>query len=372
MLRRDSDEIAGTQEERRRALTILMSAARRLREQGDLLQAAGFMNRSGRLQIRLNESDDALATYQDALNLLKQTPNSTVNVDTLNGIGAALVHLSKFDEAEGYCERAISTSDQIGYVAGKADALLVRSECENHANHALAIQTAQQALTLWQSLGDQSGIARTYSSLGAYETGRNNLPEARQNTGAALTIWRELKIPHEQAEALISLGFIEQRKGAWQNALPFFSDAQALLDENAEPYKMGQINAGIAESLVESGWPESGLAKFQQAQEYYRHAESPFGVNAMSLDIGKTYNLLGQYNEAESTLQQVIRAAEQADDAVVQALGHDFLGRTYNAISDPNAALYHLEIALSCTQTRQAKRGGKYACSDWAGLLTAG
>ncbi len=350
VLTRESDERAGTKEERRRALTTLLAAASQLRDnadRSDWLQAAGFLNRAGRLQIRLNLSQDALATYKEALTLLQQAPSSPVHVDTLNGIGAAYGHLSKCDEAQNYWQQAIALSEQTGYVAGKAEALLVESDCENYGDHVQAVRTAQASLALWQSINNKSGMARTYASISGYQIAQTNLLEAVQSSEAALQIWRELDIPHEQAEALINLGYIEYGKGAWQNSFSFYTQAQALIDEKAESYLMGRIKAGIAEGFIESGLPEIGLGKLQEAQEFYRQAESPLGVVGMTWDIGKTYYLLGDYKRALTTLQQAITDAEAIKSPTLVAHGHDFLGRTHYATNDPAAALRDFEIALT-------------------------
>ncbi len=346
VLSRVSDESAASEAERERALATLLTAARELRARGELMKAAGFLNRAGRLQIRLNHSSEALATYAETLKLQSETVRSSVYVDTLNGLAAAYAHLSKCDDARDRWREAASLSEGLRYIAGKAEALLVRSHCENYGDHSLAVQTARESLELWQSTGEKSGIARAHSAISDYQIARHNLTEATASTEAALQIWRELSIPHEQAEALTNLGFIEQRKGNWQEALQFFARAQSLFDEKAEPYQMGRVTAGIGESFLESGLPENGLQKFQQAREYYRQAESPRAVAAMTWQIGQSQYLLGDYQTALTTLQQALQDAASIKEPMFMALCHDFLGRTYYAIDDAPTALIHFETAV--------------------------
>lgn len=346
VLSRVSDERAATEAERERVLATLLTTAREVRARGDLTKAAGFMNRAGRLQIRLNHSKEALAIYAETLKLQPETPRSSVYVDTLNGLAAAFAHLSRCVEAKKSWREAVMLSDGLGYVAGKAEALLVGSHCQNYGDHSLAVQTAQQSLDLWQAIGNKSGIARANSAISDYQIARNNLAEATANSEAALQVWRELSIPHEQAEALTNLGFIEQRKGSWQEALQFFARAQSFLDEKAEPYQMGQVSAGIGESFLESGLPENGLQKFEQAREYYRQAESPRGVVAMTWHIGQSQFLLGDYKASLTTLQQALQDAESIKEPMIMALCHDFLGRSYFASGDSDTALVQFDNAL--------------------------
>src|SRR5882672_3564928 len=53
VLARESDEGARTAEERQRALAALLTAAAQLRNTSETLKAVRFLNRAGRLQLRL-------------------------------------------------------------------------------------------------------------------------------------------------------------------------------------------------------------------------------------------------------------------------------------------------------------------------------
>lgn len=345
-LAQEEDDRATTLEARKRALTTLLVDARHSRDTGELLKAARFMNRAGRLQLRLNLLQDALATYQDALAIIKQAPDSSTNIDSLVGLGHAYNHLSKCVEAQAYLRQAITLSEQNNDPAGKADALLAVSHCQNYGDHALALRTAQEALVLWQNLGRKRGMAESYAAIGQYQLTQNKLTEATQSYEAALNFWRELNVSDEQAETLINLGFIEYRKGAWENVLTFLTQAHVQLDEKAEPYKMGKINAGLAAAFIESGMPEYGLTKYLQALEYYRQTQNPRAVIVMFLGIGRAYYLLGNYQEALVNLQRALTDAESIKESTIVALIKESLGSTYFAMDDQTTALRHFQAAV--------------------------
>src|SRR5262245_3113465 len=81
VLSRQSDESARTREEREQTRNILLDAAKQVGN-SDPAKAAGFLNRAASLQLRLNSSQEAIATYQAALKLLKQFPESTARIDS--------------------------------------------------------------------------------------------------------------------------------------------------------------------------------------------------------------------------------------------------------------------------------------------------
>jgi len=271
-------------------------------------------------------------------------PVTTVN--RLNGQASDYIAINKCDEAQPLIDQARTISEQNNYTAGKAEALLLLSQCENRVNHAVAITTAGEALQLWQSIGDDRGVARSHLNLGLYYFAQSSLVESAQNFESALNLARTVGDTRLQAEALVYRGYVEHRKGAWQESISFMAKAEDLFDGNAEPFLMGQITSGLAESFIETGLPEVGLQKYQQALEYYREADSAAGLVGASWGIGKAQYILGRYPEALAILQQTLADAETNKMPWWVAQSHDYIGRTYAALNQPLQALEQLETAL--------------------------
>ncbi|PYS51742.1 MAG: hypothetical protein DMF68_03310 [Acidobacteria bacterium] len=342
----DVDESAISVEERRRTLTELSTAARQFLDNGQTLEAARALNRVGRLQLSLNSLQDALAAYREALTILKQIPDPSTNISSLNGLGKTYSRMGKCADAQTFLRRAITLSEQNSYQDGRAEALLTLSACQNFDDHALALKTAEEALALWQSIGSKRGIAESYMTVGDYQFAQSNLPEATQDYEAALNLWRELNDMDEQADALIQLGFIEYRKGAWQNVFTFLTQAQGLVNEKANPYRMGQITSGLAETFVESGLPETGIDKYREALEYYHQSQDRRASIVTLWAIGKAYYVLGNNPEAVRNLQQALADAESIKESTIVAMCNDFLGRSFGAMGDATSAQSHFEVAL--------------------------
>ncbi|HEX8923017.1 MAG TPA: CHAT domain-containing protein, partial [Pyrinomonadaceae bacterium] len=242
---------------------------------------------------------------------------------------------------------ALALSEQANYVQGQAQALLTLSDLQNYDNHVLALETAQKALKLWQTLDDRRLLAHAYSQVGGCYLAQNILPEATENYEQALAIWRELNVPPEQAEALIQLGIIEYRKGNWQRQISFVTQAQGLLEENAEPYRMGKTAAMLAEAFNESGLPEIGLTHYQRALDYFRQTQEPRAPTLMISGIGMTYYLMGNNPEAIRHLQQSLALAAEQKDKLISALCYEYLGRVYSVTREDDLALHNLQSALN-------------------------
>lgn len=346
VLTRQSDESARTREEREQALSILLDAARQVTD-SDPAKAAAFLNRAARLQFRLNSSQDALASYQSALTILDRSPAPVIRIETLNGLAYVLGQLGQCDQAKKYINQALSLSEQQHSVSGRAEALLNSSDCQNSTDQRLAIETIAESLRLFTSVGDKKGMARAYMLQGDFQIVQSDLIEATKSNEAALSIWRELNIPDEEAGALINLGFIEYRKGAWQECMTFLTQAQAFIDEKSEPFRMAQIYAGIAEAFMESGIPEAGLKNAEAALKSYQHAEDARGIAATMWDIGKAHYLLGNYDKATKWLEDARKEGSAIKATRVVGFCDDFLGRTYLTRGQPDRALKYFKQALS-------------------------
>ena len=341
-----ANDEAVTVEARQEALQKLEDASRLYLSIDEKLEAARILNRVGHLQLILNAPSDALDSYDRALGLLKQFPSTETEVDSLNGLGESYLLGQKREQAEEALHKALMLSEQSGYTRGQAQALLTLSDSQNYQDHVVALQTAQQALVLWKSLDDKAGVARTHSQIGRCYLAQNLLPESTQNYQEALRLWRELSNLSEQAEALIMLGFIEFRKGEWQSSISLLTQAEGLLDEKAEPVKMGQIEAQLGEAFNERGLPELGITHFEKALDYFRQAQDLHGIRQATLGLGETYYLLGEYEEALTQFQQVLDGVGKKA-GLDAATSYEYLGRVRNAMGDAATALKYLQQALA-------------------------
>jgi CHAT domain-containing protein/predicted negative regulator of RcsB-dependent stress response len=338
---------------RQQTLSSLLEAAGKLRQANDAKKTIETLNEAGHLQLRLFLKQQALSTFQQSQTLLDQVTDSVTKVDTLNGLASAYIAVNNYLEAQPFLEKARTISEQNNYAAGKAEALLLLSTCQNNNSKiAQALNTAGEALIVWQSIGDKPGIVRSHLALGDYYLAKSSLVEAAKEYQSALDVATEIADLPLQAEALVYLGFVEHRKGAWQESFSYMTKAENLIDSDAEPYLMGRIATVHAEGFLETGLPEDGLKKYEEAREYYGRTETPRPVAVASWGIGKAEYILGRYSEALDTLQQTLAVAESKEFPSVAAQCHDYLGRTYAALNQQEQALDHFETALGIYESR--------------------
>ena len=333
-----------TREEREQVLAEVLNAAQEARNASDWTRAAGFLNRAGRLQFWLYQPEAALAAFEEVRVILKDSPESPAYIDSLTGSATVHTDDGNYNEVRKLITQAHKLSDRGNYIAGKAEALLIASAWQNSKYPPQAISTARESLALWGSLNDRLGMARAYQTIGHYEFGQTNLAEATRNFEESLQLFRELNIVAEQAEAIINFGFVAYREGRWDDCLSLLTQAQGMIDEQAEPLKMGQIMSTIGETFLENGLSEAALKKIELAKDFFEKSRKPSRVSTMLWDLGKVYSAQGKYKEALANLHQAHTELQAFDD--LQALCSESLGRTYSAKGDRETALEYLQSAF--------------------------
>lgn len=250
---------------------------------------------------------------------------------------------------------ATDTDEQ---TATRARELLTLSDKQNFEDHSLALQTAQQSLDLWQSLGDNTGVAQALAQIARCYHALSNFAEASQNYQDALLLWRQQDKVREQAETLIQLGYVEEGRGDWLNTISYLTQAQALINEQTDPDLMGRISSGLAGVFNDNGMPETALLQYQRALNYFRLTPDPRDDARMTMAIGYTYLLLGDHRSSLSNLEEALASFKPGSLDAAEC--HEYIAQLEWSTGEFAGALRHLEPSLkiyeNANNPRQAAR----------------
>ena len=178
----------------------------------------------------------------------------------------------------------------------------------------------QQALLIYQTVGDRHSATRALNNLAVLERERGNLKGAEARYLDALKTvqaygdkWGESFITNNLGDLALA------QEGGLDRAEGFFLKAQALREA------MGDEN-GMVYTLM-------GLASVQQAKEDYTRAEALFGqflelarktrlrpMEALALyNLGEVHRAAGRYAEARGFYRQSLPIHQELEDAVMEA-----------------------------------------------------
>ncbi|BAY66449.1 TPR domain protein [Calothrix brevissima NIES-22] len=220
-----------------------------------------------------------------------------------------------------------------------------------------AIVKNQQALKLWQQLGDRKwqatillGIGRIYDLLGDKQ-------QALKFYNEALPLTKEVGDKVIEAATLNNIGSVYGLLGHKQQALKFFNEALPLSQQVED-------KAGEATTLNNIGGVYSDLGDKQQALKYYNEA-LPFmkevgdkaGEATILNSIGGVYSDLGDKQQALKFFNEALPLSQQVEDKAGEATTLNNIGGVYSDLGDKQQALKYYNKALPLSKEVGDKAG---------------
>src|SRR6267143_4009285 len=205
----------------------------------------------------------------------------------------------------------------------KANALY--SSGDNRA----AIEHHQQAVRLYETLGNWNEAARTLSSsiqpmilLGEYD-------QAFQAAERAREIFTRLNDPRRLARLEINVGNIYHRQDRFEEAIAHYEHAYASLMPYKDGEGMAAIFSNLAMCLINLNDFARSLDCYQKARELCKQNGMPLLVAQADYNIAYLHYFRGEYGQAIEMLYAARRACEATGDAYHLALCHLDLSDIY-------------------------------------------
>ncbi|EDX76488.1 tetratricopeptide repeat domain protein [Coleofasciculus chthonoplastes PCC 7420] len=261
---------------------------------------------------------------------------------------------------------AQTLSDQDQAQKAKADRLLREGRRRNAWDNVEgALSNFEDALLIYQEIGDKAGMGETFYHIGIIYEEREDYDQALNYYQRLLRMSRELdNSDRERALILISnlyrtygIHLVEQNQ--YREALDKFQ--QALVIYRKIRYKRSQWY-----TLKYMGFVYSILGEYQLALAAYQRAlsiEQDMALVAgdgVNFEVGQIYKLLGQYDLALESYQQALERARIPGRMVVIGRGGGAIGdivgevQALNAIGNVHFQLKQYELALDFYQQASA------------------
>jgi CHAT domain-containing protein/tetratricopeptide (TPR) repeat protein len=252
-----------------------------------------------------------------------------------------------------------------------------------------ALKTAEEALPLWQGLGDHPWEGATWNEVGLDHWQLGETAEARTAFEKAVALHREAGDRYGEGAALANLCVTDLGKGelkaglaCYEKALPALREVKAeslaafalnnvgrVYDVLGEPdqaldryrearermHALGD-RAGEARTLIyigvlhqELGDSQEALADFGAAMDVFRALDNRRWLASGLHNSGLVYQNLGEWARAASAYEEALRLRRELGDKAEEAATLSNLGRVY-------AALGRTREALACHQRALALR----------------
>jgi tetratricopeptide (TPR) repeat protein len=196
----------------------------------------------------------------------------------------------------------------------EADRLYAQAAEQFKLNQApTALNSAQQALKIYEEIGDRPRAGVTLNLIGEIYLQQGQYAPALETTQKALAINEEVNNRVQQGVGLTNIGQAYAGLGQYAEALEFYQRALPVRREVSDRCGEGITQAGVGRAHFSMGQYDLALEALQQALPIHREvSDRPREATTLKA-IGDTYAQLGNWSEARRSYREAI--------ALYQAMG---------------------------------------------------
>ncbi|MCJ7445051.1 MAG: tetratricopeptide repeat protein, partial [Methanotrichaceae archaeon] len=208
-------------------------------------------------------------------------------VVSCHGLGAALFHQGKYDQAKKSFEKALELCRSLGDLKGEAIAFhaLASIEIEQKQDDA-ALEKMQKVVELQEKLGDLRGEAVTLSQMASLNLRRGKYEMAHQILIRALEILQLTEDKSGQASILHNLASIDLEKGDFDEAYKEFQRSLELKIELGDRKSQAEIFHQLGSIEAHKGIMVKANESFLEALKIYQSLENKSGEAGALFQLG--------------------------------------------------------------------------------------
>ncbi|MBI1299465.1 tetratricopeptide repeat protein [bacterium] len=316
--------------------STLEAAVAAFRPLGKAVVTARVLCKLSRLQNSRGRFEPAAAAAEDAIALLNSVPPDAaarqdntpplqhIEAEAWQQLGRSMLHLGRFNEADGHLEQAMSLLGELANAT--LDQLALAAEMQFNlgtiagfqSNYKAAHTHDMEALRLARLSGDRHLEAIALNNLGSVAELSGRIDEAIDYFEQSLAIFELLAYRRGTANCLSNLGASMSWRGELTDALNRHQDALRINQEVGDIGGEGWTLMAIGSIFYRLGQMQNAHRSLQQALELNREG-------TLSMDTWASYHMAqvtlgqGQLDEARRWIEQSYTLARSMEDEMSAA-----------------------------------------------------
>jgi CHAT domain-containing protein len=221
-----------------------------------------------------------------------------------------------------------------------------------------AAEYFKQSLALFQSLQDRYGEMELLNYLGGMYDVLGEPQTALNRYEQAWALAKEARNQNLEANILNNIGKINNDLDNWQKAIDYYQQALPVLraNENKRLEAITLHNIGVAYSGSGLGELEKALGYFEQSLQLRRALNDKAGEADTLTEIGYTYTLMNEPQKAIVFYDQALPLRLAAGDRRGEGTTLDFMGMAYASLGELKKALDYHQKALERYRASENRR----------------
>ncbi len=229
-----------------------------------------------------------------------------------------------------------------------------------------ALQSWQQALTIYQEIGDRQGEGNALGGLGVAYNSLGQYQQAIEYHQQALTILREIGDRRGESITLNNLGNAYYSLGQYQLAIDYYQQALTIAREIGDRGGEGTALGSLGIAYRSLGQYQQAIDYSQQALTIAREIGNRRGEGTALCNLGSAYRSLGQYQQAIEYHQQHLTISREIGDRRGEGTALGNLGNAYDSLRQYQLAIDYHQQALTILREIGYRRGEFYRLNNLA------
>ncbi len=300
--------------------------------------------------------------------ILSSNISDTIRVNILNSLSKSYFNDNP-DTAVIIASSSRSLAEKINYQSGLALALKnMGIGFYLQGKYVDAIKTWQQALEVYQIIGDKKGVANMLGNQGAIYFARGDDAKALELHLQSLKISEETGDTLRILTSLTNTGGVYLNKVAtYQKALEYFLRSYKLSLAINDQYSIGTSSVNLGETYYKLGDDSTALIYLNQSVKAYQGTENlPYSLNY----IGRVYTRQKEFGNAIKTHLEAFEISKKLDTKLDMTQSLVGLAHAYSANGDVASSIdaykRSLEVGIplnAVTEMKEAYEGLSLAYS---------
>ena len=320
----------------------LVTAATAVRAAGRMADPSRLgraLNAVGMALADLRRFDEAIAAYERAVAVHRDTGNRRSEARTLANLGFALTQVRRFDEATEVFERAAVVFAELGDRHGEALVLANSAgTLQQQRRFDDAVAAHRRAVQIFAEVGDRDHEGRTLSNLGGALVEAQRFAEAVGVAERAVAVTAEMGDRHAEASALSVLGLALAGTGRLDDTIAAYERNLAIHREMGDRYAEGQTLGNVGVALQQGGRFAEALPMHEQAADICRELADRHGEAKELGNLGSALRELGRFAESIAAHERAAATFEELGDGYRTGTELGNLGLVHQAAGRPAEA----------------------------------
>lgn len=344
---------------------------------GDHAAVARALVNIGGMEAFLGRNASAIGKLERALAFHEERRDENEIGNSLGNLGIAYLNVGRYQDAVRAYSRALELKRKVGDAAGVAKAWTMLGVASTRlGDFARALDALDRGLQLAREAGDAQDVTVALVNLGTCRELLGDFDAAEAAYRESLRIAEERGLAEHEWRAHTLLGVLYERRGENEKFLAAQKRALAILGASSTDVAAAasvRVNLGVA--LDRLGRAEEALAAYAEAEPLLRASSNGEALCRLLMSRGTLHRDAGRLPEAEASLAEALRVAEDFEDRRGQAETLERMAELRLLRGDPEGAV---ELARrgsgigSLLTVGLDSEAGAQAREHWAGIEELG